>query len=66
MDNYRKITQYSPTESAKVYEKSVNRKSNSKFNPKATLQKLKQGSPPNVLDEEARRSLVSEYLEVRI
>ncbi|XP_073999685.1 nipped-B cohesin loading factor [Rhodnius prolixus] len=63
--NDAKITQYSPTESAKVYEKSVNRKSNSKFNPKATLQKLKQGSPPNVLDEEARRSLVSEYLEFK-
>ncbi|KAK9497633.1 hypothetical protein O3M35_004324 [Rhynocoris fuscipes] len=63
--NDAKITQYSPTESAKVYEKSVNRKSNSKFNPKATLQKLKQGSPPSVLDEDARRSLVSEYLEFK-
>ncbi|BES94983.1 unnamed protein product [Nesidiocoris tenuis] len=63
--NDAKITQYSPTESSKVYEKSVSRKSNSKFNPKGTIQKLKQGTPPAVLDEEARRALVTEYLEFK-
>lgn len=61
---FSKITQYSPSETAKVYEKAVNKKSNSKFNPKATLQKIKQGTPPSVLDENAKRALVSEYLEV--
>lgn len=63
--NDSKITQYSPSESAKTYEKAVNRKSNSKFNPKATLQKIQQGSPPSVLDENARKALVSEYLEFK-
>lgn len=59
-----KITQYSPSETAKVYEKAVNRKSNAKFNPKATLQKIKQGSLTGRLDQEAKKALVSDYLEV--
>ncbi|CAH1393670.1 unnamed protein product [Nezara viridula] len=63
--NDAKITQYSPTESAKTYEKSVTRKCNAKFNPKAIIQKLMMGTPPNQLDEAARRSLVSEYLEFK-
>lgn len=60
----RKIAQYSPSESAKVYEKTVNRRSNSCFDPKATLQKLRQGSPASVLDETARRALIEQYLDV--
>ncbi|XP_069694432.1 nipped-B-like protein A [Periplaneta americana] len=60
-----KITQYSPSESAKVYEKTVNRRSNSCFDPKATLQKLRQGSPASVLDEAARRALVEQYLDFK-
>ncbi|XP_046684148.1 LOW QUALITY PROTEIN: nipped-B-like protein [Homalodisca vitripennis] len=63
--NDSKITQYSPSETAKVYEKAVNRKSNSKFNPKATLQKIKQGTPSATLDENAKRALLSEYLEFK-
>lgn len=42
----------------------MNRKSNAKFNPKATLQKIKQGSPAGRLDQEAKKALVSDYLEV--
>lgn len=61
---YRKITQYSPSESAKVYEKTVSRRNNSCFDPKATLQKLRQGSPASVLDENARRALIEQYLDV--
>jgi cohesin loading factor subunit SCC2 len=60
-----KITQYSPSESAKVYEKTVNRRSNSCFDPKATLQKLRQGSPASVLDENARRALIEQYLDFK-
>ncbi|PNF24471.1 Nipped-B-like protein [Cryptotermes secundus] len=60
-----KITQYSPSESAKVYEKTVNRRSNSSFDPKATLQKLRQGSPASVLDETARRALIEQYLDFK-
>ncbi|KAF6211182.1 hypothetical protein GE061_014297 [Apolygus lucorum] len=63
--NDAKITQYSPSESSKIYEKSVNRKSNNKFNPKGTIQKLEEGAPPAILDEEARRALVNEYLEFK-
>ncbi|RZF42069.1 hypothetical protein LSTR_LSTR006662 [Laodelphax striatellus] len=63
--NDSKITQYSPAESSKAYEKAVNRKSNSRFNPKVTVQKIQQGSPTNMLDENARRALISEYLEFK-
>jgi len=48
-----------------VYEKTVNRRSNSCFDPKATLQKLKQGSPASVLDENARRALIEQYLDFK-
>ncbi|KAG8240117.1 hypothetical protein J437_LFUL019739 [Ladona fulva] len=60
-----KIAQYSPSESAKVYEKTVNRRNTSCFDPKATLQKLREGSPSGVWDEAARRSLVQQYLEFK-
>lgn len=61
---YRKIQQYSPSEPAKVYEKAVQRRSNALFNPKVTLQKLKEGAPPEYLDEEGRRALIRQYLDV--
>jgi len=60
-----KIAQYSPSESAKIYEKAVNRKSLANFNPKATIAKLKEGEPPAVLTEAQRRDLISQYLQVR-
>nr|CAD7572287.1 unnamed protein product [Timema californicum] len=60
-----KITQYSPSESAKIYEKAVSRKSHSCFDPKATILKLKQGSPPSVLDEASRKALVDQYLDFK-
>lgn len=61
---YRKISQYSPSEGAKVYEKAVNRKNNNKFNPKATINKLKEGDCNKELDEDGRRDLINQYLEV--
>lgn len=63
---FSKIQQYSPSEPAKVYEKAVTRRSNTLFNPKATLQKLKEGAPPEYLDEEGRRDLIRQYLDVCI
>lgn len=60
----RKLTQYSPSESAKVYEKTLNRRSNSLFDPKVTIQKLKEGALPKVLDEAAKRDIVNQYLNV--
>ena len=60
-----KIGQYSPSESAKVYEKSVTRKSTLQFKPKATLQKLKDGENNEELDEEGRKKLLKEYLDFK-
>ena len=40
--NEAKITQYNPSETQKIYERAVNRRGNARFNPKATLEILKQ------------------------
>lgn len=62
---YRKIALYSPSESAKIYEKSLNRKNNSRFHPKAALHKLQSNTNENKkLDEKAKHELIAEYLEV--
>lgn len=61
---YSKIQQYSPSEAVKVYEKSSSRRTNALFNPKGTLNKLKQGNPPDYLDEEGRKDLIRQYLDV--
>ncbi|XP_016839309.1 nipped-B-like protein [Nasonia vitripennis] len=61
-----KISQYSPNESAKVYEKAVNRKTNQLFKPKNTLQRLRENRKDDEeLDEEGRRKLVKEYLDFK-
>lgn len=65
---YSKIAQYSPSESTKVYDKAVNRKHKTRFNPKATLLKVKRETPPlpQDLGVKAKKDLLSEYLEVRL
>ncbi|XP_034948394.1 nipped-B-like protein A [Chelonus insularis] len=60
-----KISQYSPSESAKVYEKALTRKSNVHFNPKATIAKLREGDSNQELDENGRKKLVAEYLDFK-
>jgi len=61
--NEAKISQYSPSESQKIYERAVNRRGNARFNPKATIENLKQGEvDANQLDEEGRRDLIMKYL----
>lgn len=60
----RKIQLYSPSEAVKVYEKTISRRSNALFNPKTTLQKLKEGAPPDYLDENGQRDLIRQYLDV--
>lgn len=62
-----KIGQYSPSEAAKVYEKAVNRKSNLLFEPKATLQRLREGvtNINEELDANGRKKLVKEYLDFK-
>lgn len=63
---FSKIQQYSPSEPAKVYEKNTNRRTNTLFNPKATLSKIKQGEPSEYLDDEGRKDLIRQYVDVRI
>lgn len=60
-----KIGQYSPSESAKVYEKAVNRKSSLHFRPKATLQKLKDVANTEELDNSGKKKLIKEYLDFK-
>ena len=60
-----KISQYSPSEAAKVYEKAVNRKNNLMFKAKSTLQKLREGANTDELDDAGRRKLVKEYLDFK-
>lgn len=48
-----------------MYDKNLSRKSNIKFNPKATIQKLKLGLEINTDDiSKAKQELISYYLEV--
>lgn len=61
---YSKIQQYNPSEPPKVYEKNTNRRSNAHFNPKVTISKIKEGSPPATLDSEGRKDLIKQYLNV--
>lgn len=61
---FSKIHRYSPAESAKVFEKSMNRKHVGTFNPKVTLERLKMDSPTETHTEEHKRNLVQQYLEV--
>uniref|UniRef100_A0ABD2WUA4 Nipped-B protein n=2 Tax=Trichogramma kaykai TaxID=54128 RepID=A0ABD2WUA4_9HYME len=63
-----KISQYSPIESAKIYEKAVSRKNNQLFKPKTTLERIagdKQKTEDKELDDEGRRLLVKEYLNFK-
>ena len=66
--NEAKIQAYSPHEVQKIYERPVNRKANARFNPKATVESIKQGgntiTPTQLLEEEGRRDLVAKYLGV--
>ena len=61
----RRINEYSPTDVSKANERAVNRRNNVRFNPKATIDILNQGQPPDYLDEEEKRELVQKYMEVR-
>ena len=61
--NEAKIEAYSPSESQKIYEKSVTRKGNAKFNPKATVEILKLGDiDPSHMTEETKKDLIKKYL----
>lgn len=63
---YSKIQKYSPTESAKVYDKAVNRKSKVHFNPRQTLDYLKSDAANMDLSYETKKNIVKQYLDVSI
>ena len=61
--NEAKITAYNPNEAQKIYERAVNRRGNARFNPKATIEILKQGDVDlSTMDDEGRLDLVKKYL----
>uniref|UniRef100_A0A8D3C1Q0 Nipped-B protein n=1 Tax=Scophthalmus maximus TaxID=52904 RepID=A0A8D3C1Q0_SCOMX len=61
-----KIQKYSPTESAKVYDKNVNRKSKVHFNPRQTLDYLKSDLANTNLSYETKRNIVKQYLDFKV
>ncbi|XP_040014225.1 nipped-B-like protein isoform X2 [Xiphias gladius] len=61
-----KIQKYSPTESAKVYDKAVNRKSKVHFNPRQTLDYLKSDLANTDLSYETKRNIVKQYLDFKV
>ncbi|KAM8865882.1 nipped-B-like protein A isoform 1-T1 [Synchiropus picturatus] len=61
-----KIQKYSPTESAKVYDKAVNRKSNATFNPRQTLDYISNNMARATLTDEVKRRIVRQYLDFKV
>ncbi|KAM4527458.1 nipped-B-like protein B isoform 2-T4 [Odontesthes bonariensis] len=61
-----KIQKYSPTESAKVYDKAVNRKSKVHFNPRLTLDYLKSDLANRDLSYEIKKNIVKQYLDFKV
>lgn len=59
-----KIQKYSPSESAKVYEKAVNRKSSVNFNPRQTIDFLQNDEIRDEMTYELKRKIVKQYLDV--
>lgn len=59
-----KIQKYSPTESAKVYDKAVNRKNNVHFHPRQTLDFIQNNMAQASLTNEIKRHVVRQYLDV--
>lgn len=59
-----KIQKYSPSESAKVYDKAINRKAGIHFHPKQTLDFLRSDMANSRLTEDVKRNIVKQYLDV--
>ncbi|XP_037089457.1 nipped-B-like protein [Pollicipes pollicipes] len=63
-----KISQYSPSESGKVYEKAVNRRPNVLFRPDVTIRSLRlldAAAPADGADDDPRRKLILQYLNFK-
>lgn len=59
-----KIQKYSPNESAKVYDKAVNRKSNVHFHPRQTIDFISNNMARASLSNDVKRRIVRQYLDV--
>lgn len=62
--SHSKIQKYSPTESAKVYDKAVNRKNNIHFYPRQTLDFIANNMAHASLTNDIKRHIVRQYLDV--
>ncbi|XP_033019964.1 nipped-B-like protein isoform X3 [Lacerta agilis] len=61
-----KIQKYSPSESAKVYDKTINRKAGIHFHPKQTLDFLRSDMAHSKLTDEVKRNIVKQYLDFKL
>ncbi|KAM4576412.1 nipped-B-like protein A isoform 2-T3 [Odontesthes bonariensis] len=61
-----KIQKYSPTESAKVYDKAVNRKNNIHFHPRQTIDFIANNIAHASLTEDVKRRIVKQYLDFKV
>lgn len=62
--HFSKIQHYSPNDTSKAFDRQVTRRANVRFNPSATIEILKRGSLPEVLDDEQKREMVQKMLQV--
>ncbi|XP_060926910.1 nipped-B-like protein A isoform X2 [Limanda limanda] len=60
-----KIQKYSPTESAKVYDKAVNRKSNVHFHPRQTIDFISNNMAHATLTDDVKKRIVKQYLDFK-
>ena len=68
-ERFSKIQRYSPTDSAKTFEKPLNRKNGVRFNPKQALDIVRSGvlrraGNNDVPSEQDKRDLIESYLDV--
>ncbi|XP_072272708.1 nipped-B-like protein isoform X4 [Pyxicephalus adspersus] len=61
-----KIQKYSPSESAKVYDKAINRKTSVHFSPKQTLEFLKRDMTCTKINDDVKRSIAKQYLDFKL
>ncbi|XP_049906508.1 nipped-B-like protein A isoform X1 [Epinephelus moara] len=61
-----KIQKYSPNESAKVYDKAVNRKSNVHFHPRQTIDFISNNMARASLSNDVKRRIVRQYLDFKV
>ena len=59
-----KISRYTPTEHAKVYDKPLSRRPMARFVPKQVIQVIRSGDPPTHLNDKAKKQLILAYLDV--